>query len=195
MASIVFLPSCRGEEIKEVKQLRSGSSTGQTNSLLERATYDSENGEIRIADIDWILMGGSTFRSLIEGINNALGTGAVAILLEAGKCAGKEFAQSLLKEGTLPEEVPTWMEVFFTQGGWGKITARADFANKTAVVVIDNCATARQVRSKDASCHFIRGYIAGISEILFKTNVECAETRCMAKGNAYCEFRVQSKNC
>ena len=173
--------------------MRFGPSSEQPNSLLERATYDSENGEIRIAGTDWILMGGSTFRSLIEGINNTLGSGAVNILLEAGKCAGKEFAQSLLKEGTLPEEVPTWLEVFFTQGGWGKITARADFANKTAIVVIDNCATARQVRSKEASCHFIRGYVAGVSEILFKANTECIETRCMSKGNAFCEFRVRSR--
>jgi predicted hydrocarbon binding protein len=165
----------------------------QRNSLLERATYDYENGEVRIADSDWLLIGGSTFRSLIEGINNILGTAAVGILLEAGKCAGKEFTQSLLKEGTLPEEIPSWLEVFFTQGGWGKVKAKADFANKTATVIIDNCATARGVTSKEASCHFIRGYIAGISEALFKTNVECAETRCMSKGNAFCEFRVQSR--
>jgi predicted hydrocarbon binding protein len=155
--------------------------------------YDYENGEIRIADTDWLLMGGSTFRSFVEGINRILGTGAVGILFEAGRCAGKEFVQSLLNEDALPEEVPTWLEVFFTQGGWGKITARADFANKTAIVVIDNCATARGVRSKEASCHFIRGYIAGISEILFKASAECVETRCISKGNAFCEFRVQSR--
>jgi hypothetical protein len=117
--------------------LRFSSSSQQSNSLLDRASYDGENGEIRIADTDWILMGGATFRSLIKGITDVLGTGAAGILFQAGKCAGQEFAQSLLKEGTLPEEVPTWLEVFFTQGGWGKITARADFVNKTAVEVID----------------------------------------------------------
>jgi predicted hydrocarbon binding protein len=174
-------------------ELRFGASAPQSNSLLDRASYDGENGEIRIAGTDWILMGGATFRSLIKGINDVLGTGAAGILLQAGKCAGQEFAQSLLKEGTLPEEVPTWLEVFFTQGGWGKITARADFANKTAVVVIDNCATARQTKSKEASCHFIRGYVAGISQVLFNAKTECIETRCMSKGNAYCEFRVQSQ--
>jgi len=173
--------------------LRFGSSSKQTNSLLERAMYDSDNGEITIGGTDWILMSGSAFRSLIEGITTTFGTGASSILFEAGRCTGKEFTQSLLKEGTVPEEVPTWLEVFFTQGGWGKVIARADFANKTAVVVIDDCATARGVKSKEASCHFIRGYVAGISEILFKTNVECAETKCMAKGNATCEFRVQSQ--
>lgn len=174
-------------------ELRFDSSSSQSNSLLERASYDYENGEIKIADTDWILMGGATFRSFIKGISTALGTGAVGILFEAGKSAGQEFAESLLKEGALPEEVPNWLEVFFTQGGWGKITARADFVNKTAVVVIDNCATARQNRTKEASCHFIRGYIAGISQILFNVKTECTETRCTSIGNAYCEFRVQSQ--
>jgi predicted hydrocarbon binding protein len=154
--------------------------------------YNYENGEIRIADTDWLLMRVSTFRSLVEGIDSVLGTGAVGILLEAGRCAGREFTQSLLKEGTRPEEVPTMLEVFFTQGGWGKIRAQADFGTKTADVVIENCATARKVKSKEASCHFIRGYIAGISETIFKAHVECTETRCMSKGNAFCEFHVQS---
>jgi predicted hydrocarbon binding protein len=167
--------------------------TLQDNSLLEKVAYDCENGELRIAGTDWILMAGSTLRSMMEGISKVFGTGTAAILLEAGKCAGKEFTESLLKEGTLLEEVPTWLEIFFTQGGWGKIKARADFANKTAVVVIDNCATTRGIKSREVSCHFVRGYVAGISEILFKTNVECVETRCMAKGDAYCEFRVQSQ--
>jgi predicted hydrocarbon binding protein len=165
----------------------------ERNSLLEKAMYDYENGEIRIAGTDWILMAGPTLRSLMEGINKILGTGTTAILLEAGKCAGREFTQSLLKEGTLPEEIPTWLEIFFTQGGWGKIKAQANFTNKTAVVVIDNCATTRGVKSKESVCHFIRGYIAGTGEILFKTNIECVETKCMSKGNAYCEFRVRSK--
>jgi len=173
-------------------KLTSDSSTGLGNALLDRAMYDNENGEIRIANTDWLLMDGSTFRSLLDGIKQSLGTGAVSILFEAGKGAGRRFAQSLLAEGTLPEEVPTWLEVFFTQGGWGKILARADFSNKTAFVVIDNCATARHVKSNESSCHFIRGYVAGVSEILFNTSVECTEPRCMSKGNATCEFRAQS---
>ena len=173
--------------------MRFGYSTEQKNSLLERAKYASEIGELTIADTDWILMQGSTLRSLIEGINNVRGSEGGSILFDAGRLTGRNFTQTVINEGTSPEEVPMWLEVFFTQGGWGKITARADFVNKTAVVVIDNCATARQVKSKESSCHFIRGYIAGICEILFKTNVECVETRCMSKGNAYCEFRVQTK--
>lgn len=167
-----------------------GPSSVQRNSLLERATYDYKNGEIRIANTDWLLMAGSTFRSLITGINNALGDRAVEILFESGKCAGKEFATSLLKEGTLAEEVPSWLEVFFTQGGWGKVKAQVDFANETATVVIDNCASTRGVKSHEAVCHIVRGYVAGTSEVLFKTHVECTETRCMSKGNAFCEFRV-----
>ena len=183
----------RVDIVRKEKESVNKASAQETNSLLEKAEFDGTNGELRIAGTDWILMQGSTFRSLIEGINKVLGTGAVAILFEGGKAAGKSFTQNTLREGTPPEEVPMWLELFFTQGGWGKITARADFANKTVAVTIDNCATARQVNSKDASCHFIRGYIAGICEVLFKTPVKCAEIRCMSKGSAFCEFSVQTQ--
>ena len=163
------------------------------NSLLERADYNGQIGEIKIADVDWVFIQGSTFRSLTVEIINLVGTGGITVLFEAGKKAGRNFSQKILKEGIPPEEVPMWLEVFFTEGGWGKIKAQADFANKTALVVIDNCATARLVKSEEPTCHFIRGYLSGICETLFKTNVECIETKCMSKGNACCEFHAQSK--
>lgn len=164
-----------------------------TNSLLDVAEYDMEKGEIRIANEDWIFMGGSTFRDLAKGIESILGSGAKVIWVEAGRQAGREFSGALVKLGMEFEELPDMLEKFFTQGGWGKIQAEVDFARKEALVTIKNSATARLTEAKESVCHFIRGYIAGLCDVMFHATTECLETKCMAKGDTHCEFHIKRK--
>ena len=166
----------------------------QFSSLIEQAEYNREKGEIRIAGTDWILMGAATFRNLVKGTERLLGSGAVVIWLEAGKYAGKAFAEVLLREKKDPEKVSELLESFFTQGGWGNIQANVDFAKKEALVTVRNSATARQIHSNDSACYFVRGFIAGACDALFNDLTECFETKCSAKGDALCEFQVKRKS-
>jgi predicted hydrocarbon binding protein len=163
------------------------------NSLLEQTEYHKEKGEIRIAGTDWILMSASTFRDLVKGTERMLGSGGVVIWLEVGQHAGKEFAKALLMDEKEPEELQRLAEVFFTQCGWGKIQTKMNLAKKEAFVTIRNSATSRQIQSKEPVCHFIRGFIAGICDVIFNDSTECIETKCMAKGDALCEFRVKRR--
>jgi predicted hydrocarbon binding protein len=120
-----------------------------------------------------------------------LKSGAAVVWLEAGKYAGKEFAKALLSKGIKTEELPHVLDVFFTQGGWGKIQTKVDFTKRQALVTIRNSATARQTKSKEPVCHFIQGFISGVSDVLLDGLTECLETKCLAKGDALCEFRVK----
>jgi predicted hydrocarbon binding protein len=38
-----------------------------------------------------------------------------------------------------------------------------------------------------------RGFAAGAASVLFKTNVDCIETKCIADGSKFCEFIIQEK--
>lgn len=164
----------------------------RSGSLLEHAEYLTEKGEIRIADSDWILMRSATFRDLVKGTERILRSGAEVIWLEAGRHAGREFTQAFLRKGMEPEEAPKFFEEFFTQGGWGKIQANVNFSKKEAVIRIENSATARQTKAKEPVCHFIRGYIAGICDVIFKSSTNCVETKCIAKGDTCCEFQIET---
>jgi predicted hydrocarbon binding protein len=161
-------------------------------SLLERTEYYDDEGEWRIAGSDWLLISGATFRNLIKVVERVLGPGAPVIMLEAGKHAGKQFADDLLKEGLTKRELGCALEVFFTQGGWGKVQTRADFPKQRIVVRIHNSVTTRKIKASEAECHFIRGYIAGVSGVMFSKNVECVETLCRAKADTFCEFRAHA---
>jgi predicted hydrocarbon binding protein len=163
------------------------------NSYLKQREYNAEKGEIRIADEDWIMMRGSTFRSLFEATERILGRGAASVWLEAGRQAGRELSESLIKLGMEFEELPQLLEEFFTEGGWGKIRTNVNFEEKEAWVIIVNSATARQINGTKPVCHFVRGFIAGLSDVMFHGLTECLETKCIAKGDAYCEFQVKRR--
>ena len=162
-------------------------------TLLERAEYHGEKGEIRIGGADWILMGAATFRDLISGTERMLGSPAIVVWWEIGKHAGRECAEVLLRQGTKFEELLLVLQEFFTQGGWGKVQTNVDLMKKEALVTIRNSPTARHTESKEPTCHFIRGFIAGVCRVMFDDSAECVETKCMAKGDALCEFQVKNK--
>jgi predicted hydrocarbon binding protein len=163
------------------------------NNLLECLEYHEESGEIQIGGTDWILMAGPFFRDLVGGIEGILGSGAAVVWLEAGKKAGRNFSEALLREAKKPEEIPNLMETFFTNAGWGRIRTKIDFDKKEAVVTIRNSATSRKTESKEPVCHIIRGYIAGVCDVIFGELMECFETKCSAKGDSLCEFRIKKK--
>jgi predicted hydrocarbon binding protein len=165
----------------------------EVSSLLKSAQFDSDRGEITFAGSDWILMRGSTLRALMERVMRLPGTEGMRILSEAGKHTGKELAKAILKEETALKELPKWLTALSTRSGWGKIETRVDHNHKRAVVEIYNCATSRGIHSEEASCHFIRGYIEGIGEIILKEPVECSENKCASKGDTSCFFRIQRK--
>jgi predicted hydrocarbon binding protein len=160
-------------------------------SLVEQAEYDADKAEIRIADTDWILMRSSTFRAMIAGAEKVLGSAAAPIWREIAKHAGRGFAEELLEGGTDPEEVPAMLEAFFTQGGWGMIRSKIDLTKKEGVIRIENCATARESKSNEPVCHFVSGFISGVADAILGEATDCSETKCMAQGDAFCEFKVE----
>jgi predicted hydrocarbon binding protein len=168
-------------------------SAKKLNSLLEQAECDMEKGEMRIAGTDWILMSGATFRDLIGGTERILGSANVALWYEAGKHAGSEFSGNLVRLGMEFEELPAALEEFFTKGGWGKIQVDVDFMKKEALVTIRNSVAARGIEAKESVCHSIRGFIAGVCDVIFHGLTVCLETKCIAKGDPYCEFLVKRK--
>jgi len=160
-------------------------------SLIEQAEYDKSRAEIRIVGVDWILIRSSTFRAMIHATEKMLGSAAEPIWWEIAKHAGAEFAKELLKAGTAPEEFPTWLEMFFTQGGWGVITSKIDLTKKEAIIRIENCATARETKSNKPICHFVSGFISGVAEAVSNEVTEGSETKCLARGDPFCEFRIE----
>lgn len=159
-------------------------------SLLERTEYYDDEGEWRIAGSDWLLTSGSTLRSWAKVTEQNLGSDSKALMYITGKHAGEQFAKTLLKEGLKDEELKYGLEIFLTNGGWGKVRANANFQKQTATVRVRNSVMTRQIKAKEPVCHFISGYIAGVFSVIFGKKIECTETKCKAKGDTFCEYRT-----
>ena len=159
-------------------------------SILERTEYYDDEGEWRIAGSDWLLIGGASLRTLAKVTEQVLGSGAKDIMVEAGKKAGEQLADSLKQEGLRAEDLKYVLETFLTHSGWGKIWAKVNVQKQKAKVHIRNSVTARQIKANEPICHFISGYIAGVLGIMFEKNVECTETKCSAKNDRFCEFQA-----
>jgi predicted hydrocarbon binding protein len=164
-------------------------------SLLERTEYFDDEGEWRIAGSDCLIIGGAAIRAWAKVTEQVLGSGGRIIMIEAGKKAGEQFADSLLKQGLKPEEMEDALELFLTRGGWGKVRAKIYIKKQVAVFRIWNSVTSRQTNAQKPSCHFISGYLAGVLTVVFGKIVECFETKCAAKKDEYCEFQTNSVPC
>ena len=49
-------------------------------------------------------------------------------------------------------------------------------------------------KSKLPADYSFRGMLAGTFSVLFNTNMDCVETKCIAMGNNICEFEVREKS-
>jgi len=162
-------------------------------SLLEKTEYYDDEGEWRIAGSDCIIIGGAAVRAWARLSEQVLGLGARVIIVKAGKIAGQQFADSLLKQGLKAEEMKDALEIFLTRSGWGKVFAKIDIENQMAVFRIKNSVTTRQTNAKEPICYFISGYLAGVLSAVFGKSVEVKETKCAAKNDdKYCEFQTNS---
>ena len=159
-------------------------------SILERTEYFDDEGEWRIAGSDWLLMSGSTLRSWAKVTEQILGSSSKAVMYAAGTNAGEQFAKTLRRDGLNDEELKYALEVFMTNGGWGKVRAELNFQDQIAVIRIHNSVTTRGTKAEEPVCHYISGYIAGALSVIFGKKIDCVETSCKAKGDAFCEFRA-----
>jgi predicted hydrocarbon binding protein len=167
-----------------------GKSRQKCMSILERTEYFDDDGEWRIGGSDWLLMSGATLRSWAKVTEQILGSGSKAIMYAAGVRAGEQFAKTLETEGLKGEELTYALEIFLTNGGWGKVRAKVNFEKQTAMVRIHNSVTTRSTMAKEPVCNFISGYIAGTLSAIFGNKTDCVESSCKAMGDSFCEFRA-----
>lgn len=132
-------------------------------------------------------------RDFIAAINAKLGTHGKAVIEEAAYTVGANFAQDLLDKGLNIQEVPTIIEVLFNQAGWGKAVIQVDKDTKTVTLSIENCATARDTKTVEPNCHFLKGYIRGIYEKSYSGKYQSREIACMANKGNTCVFQLNPK--
>ncbi len=159
-------------------------------NVKETAEWERSKGEFSVIEVPAVIVSIETFVSLQKDAEKILGIdGASVLFYEAGKKAGIRWINRFKKEwGLKDKKFIEAVSNFYAELGWGRFSVEEDNKNEL-VVRVENSFIARGYGNSEAAvCHFLRGYNAGMAEVLKGKGIDAEEVRCAAKGDNCCEF-------
>lgn len=163
----------------------------------EPAPFESMHFPILHGDTRAVIMPIGTFWALIDRLERILtASGLAAVHYDAGKNIGKHAATHLRKRyGVERTKLISAGVQVLKATGWGIVEVHdIDFKRLSGTAIIKECFEAAAWRKKPyKACHWTRGYIAGFISEVFGKPVEAVEVKCLATGDEYCEFKIQTK--
>ena len=155
--------------------------------------FSSDNGKITVYDVRLVTLAFISLKEMQEEIISGLGKKGVGIIYNASKKGGYEMAKQLCTVMGLSgsKAVDLLMLGCRELTGWGSFELM-DYkpAERKAIFHVTN-GPFGEVPSKAENCHFTRGLVAGAMTYIFNSEVDAVETKCMAKGERFCEIVVQ----
>ena len=165
------------------------------NSILAELTYDSDSGALLYKDVRYMLIRPETvigFQKTIEASNSELAQDA----LFRGGFRGGYLSAKKYKELHFFDHIQIidFMMKMGTEIGWGHFKLQNfDPPKKYLNVIVQKSPFAEAYgQSSSAVCHLVRGVLSGLASFLFNQNCVGAEVKCLAKGDQYCLFEIQS---
>ena len=131
------------------------------------------------------------FKAMIKGIYDKLGDLASMFLFHLAFAGGMSLAKYLSEKLKLKgKELLKEIIKIYQAGGWCKVElVEYDVELLNIVLRLYNCIECKIFKgSGKPSSHFIRGHLSGIVSELLKIKVKFIESKCIAKGDPYCEF-------
>jgi len=155
--------------------------------------YDS------LFDSPIILLNLKVYRAWHERLSRVFGSGASTILYEMGKELGVNVIQIMKERTKNPLKLASLGLKHASLLGWGEFNISTAQLLKMATlrtmkVKVYNCFTAKAIGNKgQASCHLLRGFFIGALQTLAGGTCSCEETKCLSRGDPYCEFVLKRK--
>jgi len=165
--------------------------------LLMARQLTFERGQIKVANETSIMVHGPALVKLSDMLIKTLGKRGIIYIYNSSKESGKIMALAFKKKyGLTGMKLADIMKDLAQMGGWGKIEfLKFDFKNKFVIGKILDSPFAELTEFKNKKmCHISRGFIAGALSIVFDTDVDCIEVKCIADGSEFCEGIIKPKN-
>jgi len=176
----------KNRAIKDLRLIK----PGETDVVLDMYFFPLKMGKERA-----VIFGRWLYKGLLVGIREQFGSAGEAFLYYAGYNAGKnayELSAKLVREGEI-ETMGKMMKALSLMLGWAVIK-KAEINSKRKIAYLrlyDNFECELGKGSQKPYSRFIRGFVAGFFSCLFGEEVEVEETKCIAKGDEHCEFKVK----
>ncbi|NTW01301.1 MAG: histidine kinase [Oscillochloris sp.] len=176
-------------------------------NLQQTLHFDVQNGVLKIGNSRAVLFGTEAIGALYQELINIGDTiGAQVVMRRFGEAHGRERAR-LVKTTMQPDNQMEWLAfgpALYRWEGVG-VSKRKFFEYDPTVPkfhlvteFINSYLAEQYVRvmgpATEPVCWQIAGYIAGYCSEIFAMDLHCRETKCVAKGDDYCEFDVRPRN-
>jgi len=121
--------------------------------------------------------------------------GATALLYEACKHSGITYMKTLIKKFGMKSsrELIEWGMNTISLAGWGNVELLSfNEDKKFSILILRGSEFARNYGpSKEPVDDVFRGYCAATATVVFKTDMDVVETKCLSMGKGVCEFTVK----
>lgn len=145
-----------------------------------------------------IMMRTESIGSIFARVNGIFGDGPAArvVMYEMGEAAGSAIFKDLVSQlgpEIIKQELSNVIGLY-TSNGWGVFElVDADFERKTAEIrAHENFECVHYRQSSAPRSNFVRGHIAGWFSELLGSRVEVTEKHCVAKGDPFCYFTIET---
>lgn len=137
-------------------------------------------------------------KGLLVGVRERFGSAAEAMLYYFGVEAGRELGKRHMKMGevlSVVDRLRIYRDIsvsMFNCSGYGLMEA-IELSEKPpyALIRVHNCFECRLgLGTNKPFSQLVRGMIAGVLTELLNAKMHAVETKCVAKGDPYCEFEV-----
>lgn len=159
-------------------------------NVKETASWRRSRGEFSVIEVPSVIVSIETFVHLQKDAEKILGIdGAAVLFYEAGKNAGERWINRFSRDwGLKNEKFIEAVQNFYAELGWGRFNIDDSNENELTIRVENSFIARGYGSSKVEVCHFLRGYNAGLAEVLKCKTIDAEEVRCAAKGDDCCEF-------
>ena len=152
------------------------------------------------------LISSDTFRHLRDSMLKIVGPATDSLLYLAAKEHTKEYLKIVLKKSMLArlaakskwgrQIITEKAAQILTEYGFGKmIVEKIDLDGKSIATMKNSCIAMMYKMhgnmTEVPTCSYIAGLIAGGSTTINKTDYDCREVKCIAKGDKECKFILE----
>jgi len=134
-----------------------------------------------------------SYTGIFKGLRDNFGQGGALFLYHMGRTVGENVFlnhQKIAKSHSYKKIAKVAETMAFIMG-WGRVSIYINKKKKKArVIIFDNFECELFRGSYKPQSYFMKGVISGWFSKLFESEVIVNETKCIAMGDDYCEFKV-----
>ncbi|WXG46673.1 MAG: ATPase domain-containing protein [Candidatus Atabeyarchaeum deiterrae] len=157
------------------------------------------DGTITMTGLRFLLSNAALVNALLEQAVKLLGFKTTSEqVYNLYKSNGRAELEILLKAmniplGTSPKQILEMFASYISANGSG-ITELAEFTDETITFRVRHSLCSMNERSDKPTGQYLAGALAGATELALGKKVQCIETKCVAKGDDYCEFTCKVRD-